>query len=138
MGSQLGGKGFPILVPWAIVVLNVVAMMLNSMFERQREIDILSSIGLNPMHISGIFVAEASILGVAGGSIGYLLGLGLYPVMKALDWAPVISQKVSAVWLIASLGIAVISVVFGSVIALSRSVSLTPSLTRRWGLEDVD
>lgn len=141
MGSQLGGKGFPILVPWAIVVLNVVAMMLNSMFERQREIDILSSIGLNPMHISGIFVAEASILGVAGGSIGYLLGLGLYPVMKALDWAPVISQKVSAVWLIASLGIAVISVVFGSVIALSRSVSLTPSLTRRWGLmglEEID
>ena len=136
MGNQLGGKGFPILVPWAIVVLNVVAMMLNSMFERQREIDILSSIGLNPGHIAGIFVAEASILGVAGGSIGYLMGLGLYPVMKALDWAPVISQKVSAVWLVASLGIAVASVVFGSVIALGRSVSLTPSLTRRWDLRD--
>ncbi len=138
MGSQLGGKGFPILVPWAIVVLNVVAMMLNSMFERQREIDILSSIGLNPMHIAGIFVAEASILGVAGGSIGYLMGLGLYPVMKAIDWAPVISQKVSAVWLVASLGIAVASVVFGSVIALGRSVSLTPSLTRRWDLRDLE
>jgi hypothetical protein len=138
MGNQIGGKGFPILIPWAIVVLNVVAMMLNSMFERQREIDILSSIGLNPMHIAGIFVAEASILGVAGGSIGYLLGLGLYPVMKALDWAPVISQKVSAVWLVASLGIAVVSVVFGSVIALGRSVSLTPSLTRRWDLRDLE
>ncbi len=136
MGNQIGGKGFPILVPWAIVVLNVVAMMLNSMFERQREIDILSSIGLNPMHIAGIFVAEASILGVAGGSIGYLMGLGLYPVMKALEWAPVISQKVSAVWLVASLGIAIASVVFGSVIALGRSISLTPSLTRRWDLRD--
>jgi hypothetical protein len=134
MGSQLGGKGFPILVPWAIVVLNVVAMMLSSMFERQREIDILSSIGLNPMHIAGIFVAEASILGVAGGSIGYLMGLGLYPVMKMLEWAPVISQKVSAVWLVASLGIAVASVVFGSMIALGRSMSLTPSLNRRWDL----
>jgi hypothetical protein len=138
MGSQLGGKGFPILVPWAIVVLNVVTMMLNSMFERQREIDILSSIGLNPMHIAGIFVAEASILGVAGGSIGYLMGLGLYPVMKMLDWAPVISQKVSAVWLVASLGIAVVSVVFGSVIALGRSVSLTPSLNRRWDLSGLE
>jgi len=134
MGSQVGGKGFPIVVPWAIVVLNVVAMMLNSMFERQREIDILTSIGLNPMHIAGIFVAEASILGITGGSIGYLLGLGLYPVMKGLEWAPVISQKVSAVWLLASLGIAVASVVFGSIIALGRSVSLTPSLNRRWDL----
>lgn len=138
MGGQIAGKGFPILVPWAIVVLNVVAMMLNSMFERQREIDILSSIGLNPMHIAGIFVAEASILGVAGGSIGYLMGLGLYPLMKTLDWAPVISQKVSAVWLVASLGIAVASVVFGSVIALGRSVSLTPSLARRWDLRGLE
>jgi len=136
MGNQLGGKGFPILIPWAIVVLNVVAMMLNSMFERQREIDILSSIGLNPLHIAGIFVAEASILGVAGGSIGYLMGLGLYPVMKSLEWVPVISQKVSAVWLVASLGIAIASVVFGSVIALGRSISLTPSLTRKWDLRD--
>jgi hypothetical protein len=138
MGDQIGGKGFPIRVPWAIVVLNVVAMMMNSMFERQSEIDILSSIGLNPMHIAGIFVAEASILGVAGGSIGYLMGLGLYPVMKSIEWAPVISQKVSAIWLVASLGIAVASVVFGSMIALGRSVSLTPSLNLRWGLGGVD
>jgi hypothetical protein len=141
MGNQIGGKGLPIIVPWVIVVLNIVTMMLNSMFERQREIDILSSIGLNPMHIAGIFVAEASILGVVGGSIGYLMGLGLYPVMKSLEWAPVISQKVSAVWLVASLGIAIASVVFGSVIALGRSIALTPSLNRRWaqrGLEGGD
>ena len=136
MGSQIGGKGFPIVVPWAIVILNVVTTMLNSMFERRREIDILSGIGLNPMHIAGVFLAEASILGVIGGSIGYLMGLGLYPVMKNLDWAPVVSQKVSAVWLVASLGIAVASVVFGSIVALGWSVGLTPSLTRRWNLGD--
>ena len=134
MGSQIGGKGFPIVVPWAIVILNVVTTMLNSMFERRREIDILSSIGLNPMHIAGVFLAEASILGVTGGSIGYLMGLGLYPVMKTLAWAPVVSQKISAVWLVASLGIAVASVVLGSVLALGWSVGLTPSLTRRWNL----
>ena len=136
MGSQIGGKGFPIVVPWAIVILNVVTTMLNSMFERRREIDILSSIGLNPMHIAGVFLAEASILGVTGGSIGYLMGLGLYPVMKNLAWAPVVNQKVSAVWLVASLGIAVASVVLGSIVALGWSVGLTPSLTRRWNLGD--
>jgi hypothetical protein len=134
MGSQIGGKGFPIVVPWAIVILNVVTTMLNSMFERRREIDILSSIGLNPMHIAGVFLAEASIIGVTGGSIGYLLGMGLYPVMKSLAWAPVVSQKISAVWLVAALGIAVASVVLGSMVALAWSVGLTPSLTRRWNL----
>jgi hypothetical protein len=136
MGSQIGGKGFPIFVPWAIVILNVISTMLNSMFERRKEIDILSSIGLNPMHIAGVFLAEASILGVAGGSIGYLLGMGLYPLMKNLAWAPVVSQKISAVWLLASLGIAVASVIFGSMIALGWSVGLTPSLTMRWNLGD--
>ncbi len=134
MGSEIGGKGFPIVVPWAIVILNVVTTMLNSMFERRREIDILSSIGLNPMHIAGVFLAEASILGVTGGSIGYLMGMGLYPVMRTLTWAPIVSQKISAVWLVAALGIAVASVVLGSVLALGWSVGLTPSLTRRWRL----
>jgi hypothetical protein len=132
MGSQTAGKGLPILVPWMIVILNVVTTMLNSMFERHREIDILSSIGLNPMHIAGVFLAEASILGVLGGGVGYLVGLGLYPLMSSLAMAPVVAQKVSAVWLVAALGIAVASVIFGSMIALRGSVGLTPSLTLRW------
>lgn len=138
MGSQIGGKGFPIIIPWIIVIFTVITTMLNSMFERQREIDILSSIGLNPMHIAGVFLAESSLLGVTGGSIGYLMGIGLYPLMTNLVLAPLVSQKVSAIWLVASLGIAVASVVLGSIIALGWSVGLTPSLTRRWNLGDQD
>jgi hypothetical protein len=132
MGSQIGGKGLPILVPWLIVVLNVLTTMMNAMFERRREIDIFSSVGLNPRHISGVFLAEASILGVLGGGLGYLAGLGLYPLMERLALAPVVAQKVSALWLIAALGIAVASVVLSSMIALRSSVGLTPSLIRRW------
>jgi hypothetical protein len=136
MGSQVGGKGLPILVPWLIVILNVLATMMNAMFERRREIDIFSSVGLNPRHIAGVFLAEASILGVLGGGLGYLAGLGLYPLMERMALAPVVTQKVSAVWLLAALGIAVASVVLGSMIALRSSVGLTPSLTRRWTLGD--
>ncbi|MGD2142051.1 MAG: hypothetical protein PVH79_01065, partial [Candidatus Bathyarchaeota archaeon] len=136
MGSQIGGKGFPILVPWFIVVLNVITTMLNSMFERHKEIDILSSIGLNPMHIAGVFLAEASILGVTGGSLGYITGLGLYPLMKNLALAPLVTQKISAFWLFAALGIAFASVIIGCMIALGWSVGITPSLTMRWSLRD--
>jgi hypothetical protein len=134
MGSQLGGKGLPLLVPWAIVVLNVVTTMMNAMFERQREINILSSIGLNPAHISGVFLAEASIIGVVAGGFGYLLGLGLYPLMLELSIAPMVQQKISAVWCLAAIGIAMASVIIGSVIALERSILLTPSLKRRWSI----
>jgi hypothetical protein len=135
MGSWLAGKGLPILVPWAIAVLNVIATMLSSMYERRREIDILSSVGLNPGHIAGVFLGEASIIGIIGGGLGYLLGLGWYPLMAQLAIAPVVGQKVSAVWCLAALGIAVASVVSGSLIALEGSAGLTPSLRRRWAQE---
>ncbi len=137
MGSTFGGKGMPILIPWGIVILNVVATMMNAMHERRGEIKILSSIGLNPAHISGIFLAEASIIGVVGGGVGYLIGLGLYPLMTELSWAPIVQQKVSAVWVLAALGVAVAAVFFGSAIALRRSVVVTPSLKRRWTMEGI-
>ena len=132
MGSQIGGKGLPILVPWAIAMLNVVVTMLNSMYERRKEIDILSSIGLNPGHISGIFIAEATIIGVIGGGLGYLLGLGWYPLMAQFSFAPVVAQKVSIGWCVAALGISVSSVVFGALIAQRRSTELTPSKRKKW------
>ncbi len=135
MGYWIAGKGLPVLVPWAISILSVTATMLNSMYERRREIDTLSSIGLNPRHIAGVFLGEASIIGVVGGGLGYLLGLGWYLLMARLSLAPVVGQKVSALWSLAALGIAVTSVVFGSLIALKTSANLTPSLKRRWRQE---
>ena len=134
MGDLLGGKGFPLVVPWVIVVLNVVTTMMNAMYERRREINILSSIGLNPAHISGVFLAEASIIGVISGGLGYLLGLGLYPLMAELTFAPVVQQKMSAFWCVAAIGISLASVAVGSALALHGSVVLTPSLRRRWSM----
>jgi len=134
LGGQLGGKGLPILVPWVIVVMNVVTTTMSSLYERRREVNILSSVGLNPSHIAGIFLAESSLMGVIAGGLGYLLGLGLYPFMVWLGWAPAVLQKVSAVWCLASLLVAVASAAFGALISLKRSTVLTPSLRRRWAL----
>ena len=93
---------------------------------------ILSSVGLDPFHISGIYMTEALLIGVVAGGLGYLLGLGLYPLMKLISVAPVVQQKISAFWSIAALGISVTSVVFGLLLSLQRSVVLTPSHRRRW------
>jgi len=80
------------------------------------------------------FLAEASILGVVAGRLGYLLGLGWYPLMAGLSMAPVVQQKVSAVWCLAAIGISMASVIVWSAIALRSSVVLTPSLRRRRAL----
>ncbi|MBC8224107.1 hypothetical protein H8E65_05930 [Candidatus Bathyarchaeota archaeon] len=132
MGSYLEGKGLPLIVPWTIVVLNVVVTMLNSMYERRKEIHILSSVGLNPSQIGTIFVAEASIIGLTGGGIGYLMGMVLYKGMSLFGVALEVEQKVSAFWSLASIGIAMTAVVMGAVASLRSSTVITPSLQRRW------
>jgi len=134
VGEYFVGKGLPILVPWIIVILNVFMTMLNAMYERRGEMSILSSVGLNPSHIAGMFVAEASMTGVVGGGFGYLIGLGLYPLMSLLSSAPMVHQKISAIWSLGAIGIAAAAAAVGVIVALKGSVALTPSLERRWAL----
>ncbi len=136
LGNYLEGEGLPLVIPWAIVVLNVVVTMLNSLFERRREISILSSVGLNPAEISSIFVAEASITGFIAGGLGYLAGLAFYRLMPLLGLALEVQQKVSSVWTLAAIGISISAVLVGAFAALRSSVVITPSLTRKWRLEE--
>ena len=135
LGGYLEGKGLPLMVPWAIVILNVLVTMLNSMYERRREIHILSSVGLNPAQIAAIFVAEASIIGIVAGGVGYLAGLSLYRAMAFFKLALEVHQKISAFWCLASIGIAMTAVITGALAALRSSVIITPSLMRRWRFE---
>lgn len=136
LGNYLVSKGFPLIVPWAIVVLNVVVTMYNSLYEGRKEIQILSSVGLNPAQIAAIFVAEAIIIGFIAGGLGYLSGMILYKGMHFLNLELEIEQKVSAFWSMASIGISMFTIVMGAVAALKSSVVITPSLQRRWKIED--
>jgi ABC-type antimicrobial peptide transport system permease subunit len=138
LGSFFEGKGMPLLVPWAIVVLNVVITMMNSMFERREEIHILSSVGLNPAQIAAIFMSEAAIIGFTAGGLGYLSGLGVYKALSFFGLALEVRQKVSAFWSLASIGIAMTAVLMGAYAALRSSIVITPSLLRRWRMERRD
>ena len=138
LGSFFEGKGMPLLVPWAIVVLNVVLTMLNSMYERREEIHILSSVGLNPAQIAAIFMSEAAIVGFTAGGLGYLGGLGVYKGLAFFGLALEVRQKVSAFWSLASIGIAMTAVLMGAYVALRSSIVITPSLMRRWRIDKSD
>jgi ABC-type lipoprotein release transport system permease subunit len=132
LGAYLEGKGLPLIIPWTIAVLSVVVTMMNALQERRREINIMSSVGLNPSHIACVFVSEASITGFIAGGVGYLAGLSLYRVLAFMGLAFEVEQKVSALWSLASIGLAVSAVLVGAVVALRNSVVITPSLTRKW------
>ncbi|MBN2336680.1 FtsX-like permease family protein [Candidatus Bathyarchaeota archaeon] len=135
LAGYFQGKGLPILIPWMIVVLNVVVTMLNSYYERRHEIAIYSSIGMNPSQISGIFLAEAAVIGVIGGCLGYMLGLGAYRFIYLVTPTLQVKQKVSAFWSLAAIGMSLTAVLMGGVVAIRNSTVITPSLRRKWKAE---
>jgi hypothetical protein len=112
--------------------------MMNAYYERKNEVMIFSSIGMNPRHISSIFLAEAAVTGVLGGCIGYLLGLGAYKFIYILTPELQVQQKVSAIWSLGAIGISLAAVLIGGLFAIRNSVSITPSLQRRWRLDDTE
>ncbi len=135
LASYFEGKGLPVAIPWFIVVLNVVITMLNSLYERKRDILIYSSIGINPSQIASIFLAEAAVIGVVGGGIGYLLGFGWYRALSLMAAALQVRQKISALWTLAAMTVSLAAVLVGGVTALKGSVIITPSLKRRWKID---
>jgi ABC-type antimicrobial peptide transport system permease subunit len=136
IGDQFVGKGTLLIVPYVIVILNVVATILQSFYERRREVNILSSVGLSPSHIAGILVAEASIIGILGGAFGHLAGLSIYPVLSLFTSAPLARQKISAIWSLGTIGIALAAASISALFSLKWSVNITPSLTRKWSVDE--
>jgi ABC-type lipoprotein release transport system permease subunit len=128
-------RGAFIVIPWIIVILNVLMTMLNSIFEYRKEVSTLSAIGLNPTDITGLFIAEAAVIGFLGGGLGYLLGISNYKVMSMLSIIVEVRPKVSAVWSFASILVSVSAVLVGALAALKYSVDITPSTLRKWTIE---
>jgi len=64
------------LVPLALVCLVLLNMMLGSMYERTKEIWVYSTLGLAPLHISLMFLAEAIIFAIVGDVSGFIVAMG--------------------------------------------------------------
>jgi len=130
-------EGFAFLsAPMAIAAFTVLNLMLGAVYERRREISILSSVGLSPMHISSLFLTEALLHATCSSVIGYIAGIigiraiylygavspGFYPNYVSL--VPIIAILITSA---ASL----LSAVYPSWKASKLSV---PSLERKWRL----
>ena len=84
-GRYVEMKGASFIVPFLLVIGNIFSLMISSIYERRKEIYIMSTLGLNPTHIASIFIAEGLILGLISGCLGYLLGLGSYRLISLLS-----------------------------------------------------
>ena len=68
--SGMGNLFVPILIA-SLIVLNT---MLGAVYERIREISIYSSVGLAPVHIAFLFLAEACVYAIVGAGAGLSTG----------------------------------------------------------------
>ena len=125
----LGALAIPALVA-ALIVLNA---MLGAVYERLREIGIYSSVGLAPLHIALLFVAEACVYAVLGTTLGYLLGQGLGKVLLALGLLQGITLNYSSLAAIgaalAVMGVVLLSTIYPARVAARQAV---PDVVRRW------
>lgn len=122
-------------VPLFMVVLNVAVTMMGAVYERKREATTMSCVGLNPFHITAVFIAEALVMGILAGSLGYVLGLMGYRIIAVYSVSLLVKQKVEAVWGILALCFSIAAGALGSALpSWKASLITTPSLLRKFAI----
>ncbi|MEE2659114.1 MAG: FtsX-like permease family protein [Candidatus Latescibacterota bacterium] len=122
-----------LLIPMLIAALIVLNTMMGAVYERFREIEIYSSVGLAPTHIALLFIAEACVYSIIGVTLGYVLGQTLGKILVAFDLLQGMSLNYSSLSAIVS-AIVVMVVVLLSTIYPARVAARTavPDAVRRW------
>ena len=141
--SSLGWGPLPglanLFVPILVAALIVLNTMMGSVYERFREIGIYSSVGLAPVHIAFLFIAEACVYAVLGTVAGYLLGQGVAKLLLWQGWLQGLSVNYSALSTVISSALVMLVVLLSSLYpARQASLMAVPDVTRRWKLPDPD
>jgi len=127
--SGLGNLIIPLLIA-ALIILNT---MMGSVYERVREIGIYSSLGLTPLHVSALFLAEASVFATIGAVMGYLLGQTLAMGLASFDMLQGITLNFSSLSAISSTLIVMVTVFLSTAYPAKKAADMTvPDVNRKW------
>jgi hypothetical protein len=129
------GIWVPILVA-ALIVFNT---MLGSVHERIGDIGTLNAVGLAPMHVAGLFLAEAAVYAVISSALGYLLGQSVAKLGLIFGMFPGLTVNYSSLSAVATIA-AVALVVLISTLYPAREAArrCVPGIERSWRLPPPD
>ncbi len=109
--------------------LAVSAAMATAIFERRAEVGLMKALGAGKLAVASVFFAEASLLALVGGTLGF----GLGTVLAHQIGHSIFNSEISIppVLLPVILAIAVIVTFVGSAAAIRRAVGLDPVFALR-------
>jgi putative ABC transport system permease protein len=105
--------------------LAVAATSAATVLERRAEVGIMKAIGATNAVVAGIFLAEQLLLALAGGAIGFVLGLGFARVLGTSVFGSPAPPRL--ILLPAILGLAAVVAIIGSMIPMWRAARLNPA-----------
>ncbi len=130
--SSVSGAG-QVAIPLLIAGMIIFNTMMGSIAERKREIHVYTSLGLAPMHVGALFLAEALTYGLIGAVFGYVLGQGIGTLMQHLGWLGGITLNYSGSSAMSTLGIILLVTLISALVpARIASKIAAPSIDRSW------
>lgn len=135
-GFEVIGYGM-LPIPVAIVMFTMLNLMLGVITRKHRDIYIFSSIGMSPLHVAFLFLAQVVAYAVIGAVMGYTLGIIClriaYDIGALPEW---FYPNYAASSVLNVLGLLMLSVVLSSIYPLRIAAKMvTPSLRRKWRIE---
>jgi putative ABC transport system permease protein len=113
----------------AAAVLGVASTMMTTVLERRSEIGLLKAIGASDSSVTGIFMAEAAILGLGGGMAGLVFGYGMAQLVAHTVFGSSIAMNPVVVPLVLAVSVAVAFA--GSLIPMRTALKFDPSIVLR-------
>jgi putative ABC transport system permease protein len=110
----------------SIVLISVMNVMMMAVYERIREIGMISAIGTLPGRILGLFLTEGLLLGAGGAALGVAISLGVIYALQTWKLTFSFGQQQGLV-LSPSISAWDVGIVAGSVIVVALLASLQPA-----------
>jgi ABC-type lipoprotein release transport system permease subunit len=130
--SSVSGAG-QVAIPLAIAGLIIFNTMMGSIAERRREIHVYTSLGLAPVHVGALFVAEAMTYGLIGTVFGYIIGQGFGTLLLKLGWLGNVTLNYSGTSAMFTMGLILLIVLLSALVpARLASKIAAPSIERSW------